>query len=128
MQNKYWLQCQRSFERIFNANLRVTSKAVGVDRHTIEAAFKEAGSTFLALRQGARFEMACNLLSRPSPASIKEVAVALGYSQAGFSRFVSKQCGLTPKGLRDALCSTPGGISPTVQRNAPRVQTLLPSL
>ena len=106
------------------AGLPATSKAVGVDRHTIEAACKGSGGTFLSLRQGARFEAACDLLSRRGPTSVKEVAVALGYSQAGFTRFVSKKCGLTPKGLRATLCSTADGITPTLQRNAPRAQSL----
>lgn len=110
-----------------HASLRGTAKAVGVDRHTIEAACRAAsGGTFLAVRQAARFETACTLLSGRGPASIKEVAVALGYSQAGFSRFVSRECGLTPKALRDALCSTDAD-PPVQRRNAPKAQRLRPA-
>lgn len=107
-----------------NASLRDVSRAVRVGRHTIEAACRASGTTFAALRQSKRFELACALLGRSGPASIKETAVALGYSAAGFSRFISKQSGITPTALRDVLSKTPNGSTPHRQIHSPPEQIL----
>lgn len=97
------------FDRILR-NLRSTpylslnelSTRIGVERHTIEKAIKQATSrTFREMRSDMLLEYAKGLLDSNPHQSIKEVAFQLGFrSQRSFSRFIKSSLGCSPKKLR----------------------------
>lgn len=88
-------------------NLRTTlqdvSVELGIDRHTVERAFADDGTTFRAVRSAMRLAAATELLSSSAPLSIKEIAVKTGFSQAAFSRFIESRTGFSPTKLRKQL-------------------------
>ena len=77
-----------------------------VERHTVERACRLNGTTFRTLRQEARFELACKLLTSTDQLSIKQVAASVGYSPRAFVRFIRMQSGCAPHSLRAALRSS----------------------
>ncbi|MBZ5534053.1 MAG: helix-turn-helix domain-containing protein [Acidobacteriia bacterium] len=83
-------------------SLNELSTRIGVERHTIEKAVKQATSrTFRELRSEMLLEYARGLLDNNPHQSIKEVAFQLGYrSQRSFSRFIKSSVGCSPKELR----------------------------
>lgn len=86
------------------------SRALGLERHTLERAFREHfGKTFRSVRLQIRFRHACVALTRQPPISIKEVAGELGYATPqAFSRFVVKMSGQCPAQLRVELLHRSG--------------------
>jgi AraC-like DNA-binding protein len=98
-----------------DSTLSALSRALGVERHTIERLIsKSTGKTFRELRQQIVFEHAPELLRSGPNQSIKEVAFTVGFSSPGsFTQFCKRTSGKTPLRLRDPapriLASTPGG-------------------
>src|SRR5437879_9709486 len=85
------------------------SRALGIERHTIEKALKEkTGSSFRIYRQRILLDEALKLLVDGVSLSTKEIAVRLGYgSGTAFARFIRKQTGCSPTELRQKPLPSP---------------------
>ena len=84
------------------------AKIVGASERTLQRSLHANGSSFSQILQEARFEMACDYLSKGSM-KITDVAMALGYQRVqNFSRDFRKQAGMTPSQYRQKNESAPG--------------------
>jgi AraC-like DNA-binding protein len=96
--------------------LGAVQKALGVERHTIERAFRlGGGKSFRAFRCGLLRRQAVELLGPRSAASAKEIAFLLGYkSERAFARFIRSSFGCSPCELRRQLVASgsPQAVSP----------------
>jgi AraC-like DNA-binding protein len=82
--------------------LKAVSEALGVERHTIERAFRlNVGKPFSLFRRELLLERSLELLASKPTQSIKEIAFLLGYkSQRAFARFIRNSFGCCPCELR----------------------------
>lgn len=86
-----------------NVTLKDITRVMGVERHTVERACRNEGTTFLLLRQEHRFHHARAALAGAGCRSIKEIASEIGYSGRAFTRFVRAASGMTPTQFRHLL-------------------------
>lgn len=115
--NGLYTRIQRSLSSTPYMSLHALSARLGVERHTIEKAVKQATSkTFREMRNDLLLKHARNLLDSNPNQSIKEVAFKLGYrSQRSFSRFIKSSLGCSPKELRADLHFRPSPVGAPVR-------------
>jgi transcriptional regulator GlxA family with amidase domain len=100
--HRIFLQVTRDVEMAPSISLTQLSRKLGIERHTIEKAVKNAtGSPFREFRASIVLKHARGLLRDQSNRTIKEVAFILGYrSQGSLSRFIRAETGYSAKELK----------------------------
>jgi len=103
-------QAARVLEENPHRGLKPISEALGVERHTVERAFRlKTGKPFRSFRRELLLERSMWLLTSKRTAPIKEIAFLSGYqSERAFARFIREAFGCSPSELRKLLAS-PGG-------------------
>jgi AraC-like DNA-binding protein len=88
--------------------LKALSVALGVERHTVERAFRSnAAKSFRAFKRECLLRRSMELLASKPTASLKEIAFLLGYkSQRAFARSIKGAFGCCPCELRRRLTDT----------------------
>lgn len=83
--------------------LAQVSERLKVERHTIERAFRLAGTTFRRFREDVAVQLAVDLLTGQGgrPLSVKEVSSRLGYTSSAFTRMIRRRLGTTPSAVRE---------------------------
>jgi AraC-like DNA-binding protein len=100
------------------------SRTLGVERHTLESAFQLShGKSFRVFRRELLCRKAEELLVSKPGASLKEIALLLGYNSArAFARAVRNSFGCCPRELRMQLTASPrervGSLNRTNRRAA----------
>ena len=100
--HRIFLQVTRHIEMMPCISLMQLSNILGIERHTIAKAIKNAtGLSFREFRNSVLLKHACDLLKDESNRTIKEVAFAVGYrSQGSLSRFIRIATGHSAKAVK----------------------------
>jgi AraC-like DNA-binding protein len=100
--HRIFLQVTRHVGVMPSISLTRLSNNLGVERHTIAKAIKNAtGLSFREFRNSVLLKHACGLLKDESNRTIKEVAFAVGYqSQGSLSRFIRIATGHSAKAVK----------------------------
>jgi AraC-like DNA-binding protein len=100
--HRVFLQVIRHVETRPTISLAQLSSNLGIERHTIAKAIKNAtGLSFREFRNNVLLKRACGLLKDESNRTIKEVAFAIGYqSQGSLSRFIRIATGHSAKTVK----------------------------
>lgn len=86
-----------------HCSINLASRQLGLPVRTLKRRLADAGTTFLELREQARYEIARQLL-RDSRMSVSEVALGLGYSESSsFARAFARWAGVGPTEWRRRL-------------------------
>jgi AraC-like DNA-binding protein len=101
-------QAVRALEENPRRGLRAISAVVGVERHTVEKAFRlNDGKPFREFRRELLVETSINWLRRRPAAPLKETAFLLGYkSERAFARFIRNSFGCCPCEVRKQLANS----------------------
>jgi AraC-like DNA-binding protein len=100
--HRIFLQVTQNIEMMPSISLMQLSNNLGIERHTIAKAIKNAtGLSFREFRNSVLLKHVRNLLKDESNRTIKEVAFAVGYrSQGSLSRFMRITTGHSAKAVK----------------------------
>jgi AraC-like DNA-binding protein len=100
--HRIFLQVTQNIEMMPSISLMQLSNNLGIERHTIAKAIKNAtGLSFRKFRTSVLLKHVRDLLKDESNRTIKEVAFAVGYrSQGSLSRFVRIATGHSAKAVK----------------------------
>jgi methylphosphotriester-DNA--protein-cysteine methyltransferase len=84
------------------ASLRTLATGLGIHRHTAGAVIRrQSGMRFMEWRAAHQAAVVCTLLRTRPDLSIKEIAVAAGFSCTSvLDHFLRRTCGLSPSAFR----------------------------
>lgn len=83
-----------------DVRLPAVARALGWSPRQLRAVLHRTGITYRELRRGEALRMARDLLARPGPESIAEIAARCGFTNTGFSTAFKSHYGETPRDFR----------------------------
>ncbi|NUP27443.1 MAG: helix-turn-helix transcriptional regulator, partial [Nocardia sp.] len=83
-----------------DVRLPAVARALGWSPRQLRSVLHRTGITYRELRRGEALRIARDLLARPEPQSIAEIAARCGFTDTGFSTAFKSEYGETPRDFR----------------------------
>ena len=91
----------KSYVRVGATGIDSVARAAGLSRRTLQRRLEDAGITYSAVLDQARFEVARSMLIDSPETGITEISYEVGYQDPGsFSRAFRRLTGVTPRSYR----------------------------
>ncbi len=112
------------------ASLRTLATGLGIHRHTAGAVIRrQSGMRFMEWRAAHQAVVVCTLLRTRPDLSIKQIAVAAGFSSTSvLDHFLRRTCGFSPSAFRHGVSAWSAGTPQSTDSTASGLPSALPRL